>query len=76
MMRIRTTMFGVVGLLASVLSTAALASVSKPTAEERAACMGDAMTLCITRDSEQGTHRFVPRVEDVPTQPAVPGAVR
>jgi hypothetical protein len=27
-------------------------------------------------DSEQGTHRFVPRVEDVPTQPAVPGAVR
>jgi len=48
MMRIRTTMFGVLGLLASVLSTAALASVSKPTAEERAACMGDAMTLCIT----------------------------
>jgi len=41
-------MFGVVGLLASVLSTAALASVNKPTAEERAACMGDAMTLCIT----------------------------
>ena len=47
MMRIRTTMFRVLGLLASVLSTAALASVSKPTAEERAACMGDAMTLCI-----------------------------
>ena len=35
-------------LLLGGVSTAAFASVSKPTAEERAACMGDAMTLCIT----------------------------
>src|SRR3954451_2066328 len=48
MIRTRTGMFGAVGLLLCVLSTAALASVNKPTAEERAACMGDAMTLCIT----------------------------
>jgi hypothetical protein len=48
MIKTRTGMFGAVGLLLCVLSTAALASVSKPTAEERAACMGDAMTLCIT----------------------------
>jgi hypothetical protein len=48
MIKTRTGMFGAVSLLLCVLSTAALASVSKPTAEERAACMGDAMTLCIT----------------------------
>jgi hypothetical protein len=47
MIRIRTGLFGVGGLLLSVLSTAALASVSKPTAEERGACMGDAISLCI-----------------------------
>ena len=48
MITTRYRMFGAVGLLLCVLSTAALASVSKPTAEERAACMGDAMTLCVT----------------------------
>jgi hypothetical protein len=48
MITTRYRMFGAVGLLFCVLSTAALASVSKPTAEERAACMGDAMTLCVT----------------------------
>jgi hypothetical protein len=69
-------MFGVLGLLASVLSTAALASVSKPTAG-RACCLhGRCDDPLHFGDSEQGTHRFVPRVEDVPTQLAVPGAVR
>jgi hypothetical protein len=48
MIKTRTGMFGAVGLLLGVLSTAALASVNKPTAEERAACMGDAMSLYIT----------------------------
>ena len=38
-----------VGLLFCVLSTAALASVSKPTAEERAACMGDAIIFALPR---------------------------
>ena len=47
MIRIRTGLFGVVGLLVGVIPTAALASVNKPTAEERGACMGDAMSLCI-----------------------------
>ena len=47
MIRIRTGLFGVGGLLLSVLSTAAPASVSKPTAEERGACMGDAISFCI-----------------------------
>jgi hypothetical protein len=48
MIKTRTGVFAAVGLLLGGVSTAALASVSKPTAEERAACMGDAMTLCIT----------------------------
>jgi hypothetical protein len=48
MITIRYRMIGAAGLLLSVLPTAVLASVNKPTAEERAACMGDAMTLCIT----------------------------
>ena len=47
MIRIRTASFAALALLLCALPTAALASVSKPTAEERAACMGDAMTLCI-----------------------------
>ena len=47
MIKTRTGMFGAVGLLLCALSTAALASVSKPTAEERAACMGDAFSLCL-----------------------------
>jgi hypothetical protein len=47
MIRMRTGMFGAAGLLLGVLPTAVLASVNKPTAEERSACMGDAMTLCI-----------------------------
>jgi hypothetical protein len=47
MIKTRTGMLGAVGLLLSVLPTAVLASVNKPTAEERGACMGDAMTLCI-----------------------------
>ena len=47
MIGIRTGLVGVAGLLFCVLPTTAPASVSKPTAEERGACMGDAMTLCI-----------------------------
>ena len=47
MIRIRTGLFGVAGLLLSLLPTVAAASVSKPTAEERGACMGDALSLCI-----------------------------
>jgi hypothetical protein len=47
MIKTRTGMLGAVGLLLSVLPTAVLGSVNKPTAEERGACMGDAMTLCI-----------------------------
>ena len=48
MIKTRTGMFGAVGLLLCVVPTAALASVSKPTAEERGACMGDAISLCIS----------------------------
>ena len=48
MIKTCTGMFAAVGLLLGGVSTAAPASVSKPTAEERAACMGDAMTFCIT----------------------------
>jgi hypothetical protein len=47
MIKIRAGMLGAAGLLLSMLPTAALASVSKPTAEERGACMGDAISLCI-----------------------------
>jgi hypothetical protein len=47
MIKIRTAPFAALALLLCTLPTAAPASVSKPTAEERAACMGDAMTLCI-----------------------------
>ena len=47
MIRIRTALFAALALLLCVLPTAAPASVNKPTAEERGACMGDAMTLCI-----------------------------
>ena len=72
MIRTRTGMFAAVGLLLGGVSTAALASVSKPTAEERAACMGDAMTLCITAIPNKSPHRFVPGIEDVPAQPALP----
>ena len=75
MIRIRTGLFGVGGLLLSVLSTAAPASVSKPTAEERGACMGDAISLH-RGPPEQGAHRVLPGVEDVAAQPAVPGAIR
>ncbi len=47
MITTRYQMIGAAAVLLAVLSTAALASVNKPTAEERGACMGDAMTLCI-----------------------------
>jgi hypothetical protein len=47
MIRIPTGLFGLIGLLLTVLPTAAPASVNKPTAEERGACMGDALSLCI-----------------------------
>jgi hypothetical protein len=47
MIRIRIGLLGVAGLLLSLLPTVAAASVSKPTAEERGACMGDALSLCI-----------------------------
>jgi hypothetical protein len=47
MIRIPTGLFGLIGLLLTVLPTAAPASVNKPTAEERGACMGDAFSLCI-----------------------------
>jgi hypothetical protein len=73
MITIRYRMIGAAGLLLSVLPTAVLASVNKPTAEERAACMGDAMTLCITSTPNKAR---VAGVEDVPAQPAMPGAIR
>ena len=76
MIRICTGLFGVVGLLLGVIPTAALASVSKPTAEERGACMGDAISLRHRRHPQQGAHRLVPGVQDAAAQPAVPGAVR
>jgi hypothetical protein len=47
MITTRYRRIGAAGLLLSVLPTAVFASVNKPTAEERGACMGDAMTLCI-----------------------------
>jgi hypothetical protein len=47
MITTRYRMIGAAGLLLSMLPTAGSASVNKPTAEERGACMGDAMTLCI-----------------------------
>ena len=47
MIRIRIGLLGVAGLLLSLLPTVAAASVSKPTAEERSACMGDAISLCL-----------------------------
>jgi hypothetical protein len=47
MIRIPTGLFGLIGLLLTVLPTPAPASVNKPTAEERGACMGDALSLCI-----------------------------
>ena len=75
MIKTRTGIFAAVGLLLGGVSTAALASVSKPTAEERAACMGDDDPLHY-RDTKQSPHRFVPGIEDVPAQPALPGAIR
>ena len=47
MIRIRTAPFAALALLLCALPTAASASVSKPTAEERGACMGDAISLCL-----------------------------
>ena len=46
MIRIRTAPFAALALLLA-LPTAAIASVSRPTAEERGACMGDALSLCL-----------------------------
>ena len=42
---VRSGMFGAAGLLLGVLPTAASAAI-RPTAEQRAACMGDAIMLC------------------------------
>jgi len=47
MIMIRTAPFAALALLLCALPTAAPASVSKPTAEERSACMGDAISLCL-----------------------------
>ena len=66
MIRIRTAPFAALALLLCALPTVASASVSKPTAEERGACMGDAISLCLAA---------IPN-KDVPTQPALPVAVR
>ena len=45
MIRVRCGIFGAVGLLVGMLSTPAVAEL-QGTAEQRAACMGDAITLC------------------------------
>ncbi len=45
MIKVRIGMLGAVGVLVGVLSTPAAAQL-KGTAEQRAACMGDAITLC------------------------------
>jgi hypothetical protein len=39
-------MFGAIGLLLSVIPTAAFAEPIRGTKEQRAACMGDAIMLC------------------------------
>jgi hypothetical protein len=46
MIKIRSGMFGAVGLLLGVVPTATLAENLRGTAEQRAACMGDAIMLC------------------------------
>jgi len=46
MIRIHTPPFAALALLLA-LPAAASASVSRPTAEERGACMGDAISLCL-----------------------------
>ena len=76
MIRIRTGLFGVTGLLLGLLPTVAAASVSKPTAEERGACMGDALSLCIAAIPNKARIGVVPGVEDVAAQPPLPGAIR
>jgi hypothetical protein len=45
MIKVRIGMLGAVGVLVGVLATPATAQL-KGTAEQRAACMGDAITLC------------------------------
>jgi hypothetical protein len=45
MFKIRSGMFGAVGFLITALPTSALAEI-RPTGEQRAACMGDAISLC------------------------------
>jgi hypothetical protein len=45
MNKLRSGMIGAIGLQLSVLSTAAVAEI-RPTVEQRAACMGDAIILC------------------------------
>lgn len=45
MIKLRNGMFGALGILLVVGPTAASAEF-KPTAEQRSACMGDAMSLC------------------------------
>lgn len=46
MIKIRSGMFGAVGLLLGVVPTATFAENLRGTAEQRAACMGDAIMLC------------------------------
>lgn len=45
MTKFRSGVFGAIGLLLVLAPTAASAQF-KPTAEQRSACMGDAMSLC------------------------------
>jgi hypothetical protein len=47
MIRIRTASFAALAVLLCAVPSASFASVSKPTAEERGACMGDAISLCL-----------------------------
>jgi hypothetical protein len=43
---IRSGIFGALGLILGVLPTMAVAEPIRGTKEQRAACMGDAITLC------------------------------
>ena len=75
MIRIRTGLFSVTGLLLGLLPTVAAASVSKPTAEERGACMGDALSLCIAAIPNKARIASC-LASKMSAQPALPGAIR
>jgi hypothetical protein len=75
MIRIPTGLFGLIGLLLTVLPTAAPASVNKPTAEERG-LHGRCAQPVHRSDPQQGANRLMLGFENVSTQPALPRTVR